>query len=98
MPGRVELHLVDPVAEPVVRAQPGRVLVRLAAELLGPRRAGQAAEFADAVLGPAGTLTPQRGQHGRIVGDVVPVQRGRLVEYLVCRRHQRLLPRVLFRH
>ena len=47
---------------------------------------------------PSGALAPQCAQHGRVIGDVVPGQRGRLVEYLVCRRHQRFLPQSLFRH
>ena len=66
MPGRVELHLVDPVAEAVVRAQPRRVLVGLAAVLLRLRRAGQAAEFADAVLGPA---APSRRSAASMAGS-----------------------------
>jgi hypothetical protein len=92
VPGRVELHLVDPVPEAVVRVQHRRVLVGLAAESLNVGRARPAAELAHGFLGPAAALAPQRAEHGRIVGDVVARECGRLVEYVMCRRHQRFLP------
>ncbi len=93
VPGRMELHLVDAVPETVMGAQDRRVLVGLAALLLHLRRAGQTAEFPHGVLGPGGALAAQRAQHGRVLSDVVPAQRGSLVENLVRRRHQRFLPR-----
>ena len=51
VPGRVEVDLVDPVAEPVVGAQDGRVRVRLDAPALGLLGAGPAAEGGQAVDG-----------------------------------------------
>jgi len=89
MPGRVELHLVDAVAEAIVGPQHRRMLVCLTAPLLGLGRTGQAAEFAHAVLGPARALAAQRVEHRGVRGDVVPGQRRRLVEYLVGRCHRR---------
>src|SRR5580693_8152694 len=89
MPGRVELHLVDSVAEAVVGPQHRRMLVRLTAPLLGLGRTGQAAEFAQAVLGPARALAAQRVEHRGVRGDVVPSQRRRLIEHLVGRCHRR---------
>ena len=91
VPGRVELDLVDAVAEPVVGAQHGRVLVGQPAPVLRLGGAGAAADLADLRLRPAGALAAQRVQHGRVVGYVVPGQRRGLVEDLVRRRHRRLL-------
>ena len=91
MPGRVELHLVDAMAKAVVGPQHRRLLVRLTAPLLRLGRAGQAAELAEAVLGPARALAAQRVEHRGIRGDVVPGQRRRLVEHLVGRWHVRFL-------
>jgi len=53
VPGRVELHLVDPVAEPVVRAQDGRVPLgppRVLARLDAPRCGAGLAGALDAPL------------------------------------------------
>jgi hypothetical protein len=59
MPGRVELDLVDPVAEAVVGPQPRRMLVRLARPL--ERLAGEELSERRRLLGgPAGALALER--------------------------------------
>ena len=61
VPGGVELDLVDAVAEAVVGAQLGRVLVRLEAPSGSRLGAPQIApSSAGLVLGPVGALAPQR--------------------------------------
>jgi hypothetical protein len=52
MPGRVEIHFVDAMAEPVVRAQLGRVRVGLESPLDRLFGAGQRAQLADEPLRP----------------------------------------------
>jgi hypothetical protein len=84
MPGGMELDLVDAVAEPVVGAQPRRVLVGQPAPVLRLRRAGQDTELAHARQRPVRALTAERGQQSRIAGDVVAGQRRRLVGHFVC--------------
>jgi hypothetical protein len=82
----MELHLVDPVAEPVVGAEAGRVLVRL--DSLGDhvRPPADRAQLAGLLLGPVGAL-PAKGlrQHPVRLEHVVGVERRRLVEDLVGR-------------
>jgi len=91
----MEYHLVDAVAVAIVGPQHRRVLVRLPALFLHQGRAGQAAELADPVLGPACALAAQCVQHRRVAGNVIPGQRRGLVEHFVGRWHQRFLPRGL---
>lgn len=90
VPGRVELHLVDPVAVAVVGAQPGRVLVRQPPPLLGLLAAGQPAEVCERVQrGPVGVPEAGLGEGG-VPGDgVVPDQRRDLVGHLVGGAHTR---------
>ena len=80
---REVVDLVDPVAVPVVGAQDGRVLVGEPALLLRLLAAGQRAELAHLVLGPAGALAVQALEQGRVVGSVVTDERRRLVGDLV---------------
>jgi hypothetical protein len=63
--------LVDPVAEPVVCAQFGRVFVDDPAPLLRLLAPGQPAERVDVFLGPATAFAPQAFEQCRIFGDVV---------------------------
>src|SRR5439155_991102 len=84
MPGWMELHLIDAVAEAVVRVQLRRILIGLEApadRLLGP---GQVPEIGDQVLRPRGALSLHRLAQ-RPVGfeEVVVDERGRLVQGLV---------------
>jgi hypothetical protein len=90
VPVRVELHLVDPVAVPVVGAQPGRVLVGDAAPLLCLLATGQPAEVGQGLQRRGvGVADARLGQH-RVTGDgVVPDQRRGLVGDLVRRAHAR---------
>ena len=86
VPGGMEVHLVDPVAEPVVGAQLRRVLVRLRSPADGPRRAGEGADLARPFLGPVPTLAPQRLDQDPVgLEGVVVLQRGGLVDDLVGR-------------
>ena len=59
VPGGMELHLVDPVAEAIVRAEPRRVLVRQAAPL-ERLSAQEPAELARVLGGPACAFALQR--------------------------------------
>ncbi len=92
VPGRVELDLVDPVAEAVVSAQLRRVLVRLRAAADHVRAAADRAQLAGLVLGPVAALAAQRlDQHRVPLEDVVALQRRRLVGDLVGRLSLRAL-------
>src|ERR1019366_9410949 len=83
VPRGVEFHLVDPVAEPVVGAQHGRVLIGKPGLALRLRQSRQQAELAHLGHSPAGALPLQRGQQRRIAGHVVPGQRRGLIDDLV---------------
>ena len=72
VPRRVELDLVDPVAEAVVGAQPRRVLVRLRPQPDRVRAPADRAELAGSLRGPVAALAPQRlDQHPVGLEDVV---------------------------
>ena len=90
MPRGVELDLVDPVAEAVVRAQARRILVREPSPL--ERLAGQErAERARARGRPAGALTLERLGERPVLGEqVVAVERRRLVRRWSLRLQVRL--------
>src|SRR6476619_3340450 len=79
MPRRVELDLVDPLAEPVVRAHARWILVREPSPL--ERRAGQKGAERTRTRGrPAGALTLERLGERPVLGEqVVAVERRRLV-------------------
>jgi hypothetical protein len=81
VPRRVELDLVDSFAEAVVSAQPRRVRVGLEAPVDGLLRAGERAEVADQVVGPACALALE-GFAQRCVRfeEVVVDERRRLVQ------------------
>ena len=83
VPGRVELHLVDPVAPRVVGAQHRRMLVGQPGVLLGLPGPGQLAQLVQLSLGPAGAFPAGRRQQRRIVRDVVAGQQRDLVEHIV---------------
>ena len=83
MPGRVELEVVDAVTESVVGPQNRRVLVREPAQLLHVLGSSQLAEAAHVVDRPFGTLSDESLEQGRILGDVVAVERQGLVEHFV---------------
>src|SRR5512133_838239 len=80
MPRRVKFDLVDPIAEPVVRAHARWILVREPTPL--ERRAGQErAERARARRRPAGTFTLERSGERPVLGEQVEaVERRRLVK------------------
>src|SRR6478672_406779 len=80
MPGWMELDLVDPVAEAVVRVQPRRALVREAAPFL--RLAGQElAEPARLLVRPVCPLARECLDEGTVLEEeVVARERRRLVE------------------
>lgn len=86
VPGRVELHLVDAVAVPVVGAQDRRVLVRQPPVLDRLLATAEAAQLVQLGGGPAGALAFEPVEQRRVVGRVVTDQRWNLVEDLV-RRH-----------
>src|SRR2546423_5119120 len=87
MPGRMEIDLVDAVAEAVVSAEHRHVLVgllapaqRFAAHLL--------AEAAHALLCPSAALAAERlDQHAVVIEQVVALEWRRLVQHLVGDRH-----------
>src|SRR5205823_10826332 len=87
VPGRVEVHLVDPVAVPVVCAQHRRVPVGLLAPPLRLLATGELAETVQLVEVPPGALALDGGQQHRVGGDVVTNQRRWLVGHDV--RHVR---------
>jgi hypothetical protein len=66
VPGRVEVHLVDPVAEGVVRPQDGRVHIRQPGQLLRGCGARQQAQLVQLSGYPAGALTLDSGQQGLV--------------------------------
>ena len=80
VPRRVDLDLVDALAEAVVGAEVRRVRVGLEApvdRLLGP---GQATELVDQVVGPGAAFALQGLAEGRVgLEDVVIDERRRLV-------------------
>jgi hypothetical protein len=79
VPGRVELDLVDSLAEAVVRPQDGRVLVREPAELERLATA-QPPERRAALLLRRVSLPAQRLDERPVLGEqVVPGERRRLV-------------------
>jgi hypothetical protein len=84
VPGRVELDLVDAVAETVVGAELRGVLVRQSSKLDGAPGPGELADGRYAVRGPVRALA-RDGLDQCPVGleDVVVGQRGRLVQHLV---------------
>lgn len=71
VPGRVEFHLVDPVAEAVMGAQLRLVAVGLARELLDMGGAGQRAAGFQRVPGPVGAKTFQGLAEGNVAGEGV---------------------------
>src|SRR5256884_9479357 len=80
VPCRMELDLVDAVAEAVVGAQLRRVGVGLEAPVDRLLRAGERAEVADQLLSPGGALTLERLAQGRVGFEQVVVdERRRLV-------------------
>ena len=94
MPGAVEDDLVDPVAEAIMGAQLGALLVGLETEADHPRRAAQLAQLADPVLRPAAALAPQRLDQGTILLEAVEVlERRGLVGDRVGRPRAALLDR-----
>ena len=83
VPGRVEIDLVDAVAEPIVSAQPRRV--RVGGETPFDRlfRAGQRAQLADQPLRPRSALALERlAQRAVGLEQVVADERRRLVQDL----------------
>ncbi len=82
VPGAVEDDLVDPMAEAVVGAQLGPLLVGLEAEADDPLGAAQLAQLANAALGPAGPLALQGlAQRAVLLEGVEALQRGWLVDH-----------------
>ncbi len=88
VPVRVELDLVDPVAEAVVGAQHRRILVGQPPPLGGLLGAGQPAEGAQFGLGPAGAGPVQGSEQRGVGGGVVPVRGRGLVGDLMRRCHR----------
>jgi hypothetical protein len=93
VPGGVELDLVDPLAEPVVRTKDRRMLVRETPELERLAAAEPAERRAPLLLaGPS--LAPVRLDERRVLGEqVVALERRRLVRGadVGARRHQIVL-------
>ena len=84
VPGRVELDLVDAVADPVVGLQLRRVLVGGGAQGDDPLRAGKLADGRDPRLGPIGPLAAHGlAQRAIRLEDVVVDEGGSLVEDLM---------------
>jgi hypothetical protein len=80
VPGRVELDLVDPVAEAVVALEHGQVSVGQVAQLHDPGAAGLGAERLEPGFGPIGALAPGRFPQANVGLEEVDVdQRRRLV-------------------
>src|SRR5260370_14067238 len=80
VPCRMELRLIDAVAEAVVGVELGRVGVRLKAPGDRLLSAGEPSELVDGVLRPRATLTLERLAQGRVgVEEVVADERRRLV-------------------
>ena len=87
MPGRVELDLIDAVAEAVVGDQPRLVALGAAAVRLRLGRAGDEARLADTIERPARALTLQRLlQRGIERQQVDVLERDGLVEVAQSRR------------
>src|SRR5947209_19909930 len=98
VPGRVELHLVHPVAVAVERAQPRREVVRQPAPLLRLRTAGAAAERDQIVEGPLRSVALHAFHECGIAAEhVVAIQWGWLVADLVRVGHARSVP-LVWRH
>ena len=83
VPGRMVVDLVDPVAVPVVRPEPGDVLVGEPGLLLGLLGASQGAELVQLGKHGAGLLAVQRLEQPRVLRHVVPGERRDLVEHLM---------------
>ena len=91
VPGRMELDLVDAVAEAVVGAQLRRVLVRLEAPADRLRRAGEGADLDRPGLGPLSALAAKRlDQHPVGAERVVTRERQALVDDLMGLRGRTL--------
>ena len=84
MVGRVIVDLVDAVAEAVVGAHHGRVLVGEPAQLDRLGAAGERADLARLLVDPAGALALNRLHEGHVAGvEVDALEGGSLVEDLV---------------
>ena len=93
VPGRVELDLVDPLAEAIARAQDRWVLVREATELEWPLAAVRTERGATLLLRPA-AFAPECLDEWAVLGEqVVALERRRLVHGMEegPRRHQIVL-------
>ena len=92
MPCRIELDLVDPLAEAVVRAKPRRVVVREPAEL-ERLAAERRAERAQRLVRPRSALARDRLDERTVLAvEVVSLERRRLVvSPLRDRRHVPIL-------
>jgi len=89
-PSRVDLALGDAVAVPVVRAQPGRVLVGHPPPLLGLLAARQPAQVGERREARRVGVPQARFRERGIAGDgVVTDERRGLVGHLVRRTHDR---------
>ncbi|CAM5239477.1 hypothetical protein SBADM41S_06781 [Streptomyces badius] len=80
---RVELDLVDPVAEAVVGAQLRLVPVGLVGPVLRLLAAGIPPETVQLLQMPCGALAAYPFEEHRVVGGVVPGERWRLIGHLV---------------
>jgi hypothetical protein len=93
VPGGVELDLVDPLAETVMRAKDRRMLVREPPELERFAAAEPPEGGTPPLLG-AGAFPPQRLHEWQVLGEhVVALERRRLVRFaeVRARRHQIVL-------
>ena len=85
VPGGVELHLVHPVAVPVVAAQHRRVLVGEPGVFLGAGLAREHPDLVQAAGSPASALPVHGFEQGRVGRHVVTGERRHLVADLMGR-------------
>ena len=80
VPGRMEVHLVEPVAVAVERAQNRRVFVGIETKLHRLRLAERGAERGEPFLRPTRLLALDRfAQHGVACEQIIRLERRRLV-------------------